>query len=882
MAHNSRNSGGLPPRSGGGRRSNGRSTTNRSGSVAPYDRSGNGSPVSRSSRGSGRRGKRGGRNNKKNFFRFFNWKWILGIFMTLILVAVGYYWYLAMNTPQYSKKDVLKKMESSSTVYDRNGKKVMDLGGANREYVKLEDIKSKDLATAFVKVEDERFYKHNGVDYQGLARAVVKNIIALGKAEGASTITMQVARNVGLGTREKTYTRKLREIIVARDFEKRFDKDFILEVYLNYIDFGNGVKGIKMAAKIYFDKDITKEKLEPHEIALLAGLPKAPYGYNPYAAPEKAEHRRNVVLNKMAEQNTIDPLITQAEADKYKKKDLGTNPEYIDKYVKKNAYDAFRDVVLDEIGRRYPGVKKTDLVNGGYKVYTTLDPNAQKAAEAALEKKEFFLNQETGQPAKDLNAALTLMNKKGEILAVGGGRNYKTGFYNWSRMPIQPGSSIKPITVYGPAVKDHGYNEYTMVKDEPIKFKGGYEPKNETGKFYGEIPLQEVVNKSLNVSTLRILRDVVKLAGAEKYAEKAGIKLHKKDRGSWAALALGGMTKGASTIQMAQAYSAFANVKTGGIYPAHTVKEIKGQDGETLEPAKPIPETPNPVYDKKTAWYMTRMLKDNVERGTGTNAQIPGHEVAGKTGTTQKSKESWFVGYTADYIGAVTVFNEKEAKVELSGGGYAAPIFKEVMSKLLEGKPPQRFKNPGVPAPKPPFELKPIQDLKGEFNSGTVNLKWSDYSDRLEYRVERSADGQSWTGIGKTSEGTFSDNNIQVSGETSEDPSKTFYYRVIAIDTKAEDAESKESDPSNVVTVLVLPEEPEEDQNPEDQNPEDENPEDQTPGDQDPNGQNPNEQDPNEQDPTDLNPDDENPDDQNPDEQDPNEQNPNGQGPIFR
>ncbi|PTX51492.1 penicillin-binding protein 2A [Melghirimyces profundicolus] len=814
MEHYRTSPGGIPPRSRStGRRAGGRSLANRAG--------------------------KGGPNGGKRF-RFFNKKWILLVLMTTTLMVIGGCSAVMMTAKQYNMDEVKEKLDSSSVVLDKNGKKVMKLGASNRELVDLDDVKSPELWKTYLAVEDERFYEHNGVDYRGLARAVAKNIVAMGKAEGASTITMQVARNVLLESREKTYTRKLNEIAVALDLENKYKKKEILEVYLNYIDLGNNVRGIKMAAKIYFDKDITKEKLKPHEIALLAGLPKAPYGYNPYTNPEEAIKRRNVVLNKMAEDTALPggPIISKAEAEKYKKMPLGVNPEYVDKHLKQNSYYAYKDVLIDEISRRYPSIEKEELINGGYEIHTTLDPDVQKAAEKVLEKKQYFVNQDTGQPTDSLNAALTIMNTKGEIIAVGGGRDYKPGYYNWAKKNRQPGSTIKPLTVFGPAIQDHDYNEYTIVEDKPIQI-GNYSPKNQQNEYFGKVPLQEVVNKSLNASTTWILKEVVKLGPAAQYAEKAGLPLHEKDKGSYAALGLGGMTEGVSTIDMAEAYSSFANVKTGGHYQAHTVKKIVDpKEKKMLEPEVKIPNQPRQVWSKKTAWYMTRMLLNNVEKGTGTNAQIPGHQVAGKTGTTQDNKEAWFVGYTPEYVGAVTVFNtydkDKSNDVKLSGGGYAAPIFQEVMAEALKGKAPQQFRNPGVPEPQPPFELKPVNDLSAQYdpNAKTVNLQWSDYADQLEYRIQRSEDGQNWKDIGKTSEGTFSDNSIKVPKQKKNDDDpfggwfgggeepKTYHYRVIAIDTQAKGPEEKEAEPGNVATVRITPEQPQ-DQQPQDQQPQD-------------------------------------------------------------
>ncbi|OYD07509.1 transglycosylase domain-containing protein [Paludifilum halophilum] len=741
-------------------------------------------------------------NNKKKKFRFFNKKWILLVLLTTVLLVVGGCSAVLMSAPTYKSMDeVIKDMKKTSVVMDTNGKEAMKLGGENLEYVKLEDVKSKELPEAFVKVEDERFYEHNGVDYWGLGRAVVKNIIALGKAEGASTITMQVARNTILDSRKKTYTRKLREIGVAVNLDRKFKKEKILEVYLNYIDFGNGVKGIKMAAKIYFGKDITKEKLEPQEIAMLAGMPKAPYGYDPYKYPEKAKQRRNVVLMKMAEDSTRPPIITEKEKEQAQKTPLGVDKKYLAEHLKSNSYSAYKAYMMDEVEKRYPQISQKELVNGGYKVYTALDPKAQESAQKAVKNDEYY------QGHEELDAGLTMMDpRKGEVVAVGGGRNYLPGYKLRATENHQPGSTIKPITVYSPLIQEEGYNEHYPVKDEPIRI-GEWEPKNYTGQFYGTIPMQEMVEKSLNASTVRLLKEQVGLSTAAKYGEKAGLKLEEKDSKSYAALALGGLTKGVDTVQMAQAYSALAN--NGANIQAHTVRKIVGPNGEELTP-KTKPKK-NRVYSKKTAYYMTRMLESVVQEGTGVNAQLPGgRPVAGKTGTTQNSKEAWFVGYTPQYVTAVTVFKTKENEdLQLTGGSYPAKMFKQVMADALNGKKAIPFKNPGVPEPQPPFELKPVSDLSGSFDgNGAVNLKWTDYANRVKYRVQRSEDQSDWQDIGETEKGSFSDSNIKVPESNAlEDffggKSKKYYYRVIAVDTQAEGDDPAEAKPSNVVGVTV-------------------------------------------------------------------------------
>ncbi|SMO88831.1 PBP1A family penicillin-binding protein [Melghirimyces algeriensis] len=604
-------------------------------------------------------------------------KWWLLVLSTSILIIIGGLVAVLMTTSFY-ELDSLKNMQFATTLHDYKGKKVASLGAEQREFVKLDKVQSKDLAKAFVAVEDERFYEHNGADLKGFARAIAIDIATMSPKEGASTITMQVARNIILQDRDKTFMRKVNEIALAYNLERKYTKEQILEAYLNYIYFGNNVSGIQMASKIYFGKDLTKDKLEPHEIALLAGLPKAPEGYNPYRRPKAAKQRRNVVLKKMAEHD----LITEEEKEKYQKMDLGVDKKYYAKYEHKQKYKAYTAYVIEEAEKRY-GIK--DLANGKYKIYTGLNKKAQLSLEKTLKKDSFYQNH------KKLDAGATMIDpKNGLIAAIGGGRHYiGSGFANRALSRIQPGSSIKPLTTYAPAIEEKGYTANTLVSDSPFTYRD-WTPKNYDHTYHGTVPLKVVAAKSLNVSTARILTEVVGVDTAYEYAQKLGLKLNSKDR-SPAPLALGGLTEGVSTLQMAQAYSSFPN--DGKYTQAHTIQKIVNVDGEVVKPKKEVKE--KKVFSKNTARIMSQILKYTVDAGTGKNAQLSdGRDVAGKTGTTQNSKEAWFVGYTAEYVMATTVFNENGSEVDLTGGQYPARIFQQVMSDTLKGTKASHFKPP--------------------------------------------------------------------------------------------------------------------------------------------------------------------------------------------
>lgn len=769
-------------------------------------------PRSRSERvGPRSRSGRGAVKKKQGLARFFNFKWLMLVLLTSVLLAVGGCSAIMLSTPMRDLGKI-EEIDFSSTLFAADGKTVIGKIGDKREYISIEEINkhNPDLPKAFVKVEDERFYEHSGVDYYGLARAIVTNIIEMRNAQGASTITMQVAGNIVLEDRDKNYTRKLNEAAAAFNLERNFGKDKILEAYLNYIYLGNDVHGVQMASKIYFGKDLKTDKLEPHEIAFLAGLPKAPSTYNPYGNEkqrQKAKERRNVALLQMSKDNSTPPLITEEEKEKYQQMPI-PDPEdgkkFKEKYLKTQKYDAYKDLVKKELKDRYD-ITDDDLASKGYKIVTGIDPKAQDAVEAALkdQNQEIF----TGD---QLDAGVTLIEPQtGRILAVGGGRKFKTGFMNRSVQIMQPGSTIKPLTVFAPAVELLGYNEYTPYKDEPYNI-GEYEPKNYSKRYYGDVTLKEMVYRSLNVSTVKLLYEEVKLNRAFNYAKELGLPVVNQDKGP-AALGLGGMHHGVSTKDMAQAYTVFPN--WGKMTQAHTVIKVEKANGEEYKPkeGKEINAKGNPkeVFKPQTAYYTHRMLREVVEHpsGTGSNAKFGRQPVAGKTGTTQRAQEAWFVGYTPDIVGAVAIFNDGKGEgIELKSST-SAKLFSNIMSQYLGGKVTEFKKPPGVKEPEKPFELEAPR-VKGNYDQDekAVILKWQQQKDRVRYQVLRRSENETeFQVIQELPPGSigYKDGSIQVpesdglfGGWFGERQETTYYYKVIAIDTQAEneDFATKESE----------------------------------------------------------------------------------------
>ncbi len=765
-----------------------------------------GSRVSRMS-GDGKNGKKG------KYSRFFNKKWLILVGLTSLLLMIGGCSAVMMSAQTYKIGD-LKDLDFSSSVYDEHNKEIGRIGNEYREYISMKDLKrtNPDLPMAFVKVEDQRFYQHHGVDWYGLGRATVKNVISMGKGEGGGTITMQVARNVLLKDRTKSYTRKLKEISAALNIERSYNKDLILETYLNYIDFGNQVAGIEMAAKIYFGKDLKKDTLKPQEIAFLAGLPKAPSTYNPYRGPnsmKKAVERRNVVLMKMAENNDEPPIITEAQKVQLQKTPLGTNEAFLRKYSKAKKYQAYLNHVRKEIVDRYD-LPDEDLNSNGYKIYTGIDPKAQQVVEDAMKDNDLYRNK---QGETKVDSGITMLDPHtGLIRALGGGRNYKPGSRNRARELVQPGSSIKPVAVFAPAVELKDYNQYTPFVDAPYKV-GDWSPKNFSESYAGNVNLDEVVYDSINVVTVKMLMEDVHLDNAYNYAKKVGLPLVEADKGP-ASLALGGLTHGVSTIDMSQAYSVFPN--DGKVIKAHTIVRIVDKDGKELTPkdGKEIDKKGNPkdVFSPKTAWYMIQMMKDVIENPHGTahsNIHL-GRPAAGKTGTISDEKAGWFVGYTPDLVTAVTVFNDtidgQQGKAKITGGSIPARVWNYVMKNTLEGTQAKDFQKPeGVPDPLPPFELQAPQ-VNGTYkkDNNTVELSWQKQDPRVVYTVQRSEDGITFTDLQTNVTGNFfSDPNVQAGGGIfGGGGPKSYFYKVIATDSQATDPANSQKE-SGVVEVKV-------------------------------------------------------------------------------
>ncbi|MBR1859514.1 MAG: PBP1A family penicillin-binding protein, partial [Selenomonadaceae bacterium] len=574
--------------------------------------------------------------------------------------------------------------------------------------VKIEAVPV-NLQQAFIAVEDNRFYEHKGVDPRGLLRAIWSNINDRGISEGGSTITQQLAKNAYL-TQERTIQRKIQEMFLALKLEKQYTKQEILELYLNQIYFGQGAYGVQAAAKTYFGKNV--EELDLAECALLAGIPKSPNYYSPFNSIQAAKDRRSVVLDQMVKYGYIGKM----EAADAKLEELNlVQPEQITDN-KEAAYfiDYVTQLLIDKYG--------ADAVyKDGLKVYTTIDMDIQKKAEAAvLSNLPNYGVDENGimQP----QAALVAIDPKtGYIKAMIGGRG--TDQFNRATLAErQPGSAFKPF-VFAAAL-ENDFTPDTVIEDSPITING-WSPRNDNGRFSGSVTMRTVATFSMNVPTVKIAQKI----GMDKpiyYAQEMGITTFVLDgdpNDKNFATSLGGLTKGVTPLEITSAYCTFANK---GVYVPHTaITKVLDRNGKIIEQADGAGKV---VISEESAADLTSMLEDVILRGTGKKAQI-GRPAAGKTGTTSNYHDAWFVGYTPDLVVGVWVGKDNNTSTDgIMGGQTPAIIWSSFMKSALADTPVHDFDQLVVKR----RSNKKINDLRGDGNSTQNRRRLNNYNSESE------------------------------------------------------------------------------------------------------------------------------------------------------
>jgi len=601
------------------------------------------------------------------------------VFLILAGMAVGMFVFAASSLPKWDPQQLTGV--TSSMIYDQNNKAVSSLHAEeNRTQIDLDKVPP-NLVHAFVAIEDQNFYQHHGVNFRGIARAVFRNVQSGDMTgQGASSITQQLARNAFLSF-DKRWERKLKEIILAFKLEATYSKDEIMCMYLNKIYFGSGAYGVQAAANTFFGKDVNQLNLE--ECALLAGLPQSPNSYDPFQHYDLAKQRQEQVLNNMVHCGYIDgdTAFTASEAPLHFKKSTTANVRY-GYYV-----DAVVDEAINIINRTNLYNDPGDaLYRSGLQIYTALNPDVQSYAEEIYTNPTNFPAETKG--GEQVQSAMVLIDyRSGEVKSLIGGRNYtvQRGFNRAINAHRQPGSAIKPIAVYSPALES-GIMPFYVLDDAPISFQMGGEvwsPHNYDGTFRGPITMRTAVQNSINTFAVQIV-DKIGIRKSFDFARAMGLDLvdapGKNDLGL-APLSLGGLTNGVTPVQMAAAFGTIAN---GGIYAKpHLIRKIVDSDGVIIYNYKPGYKK---VMRAETSWLMTDLLHSVVTGGTGTGAAVPGVFTAGKTGTSEQHNNAWFCGFTPAFSMSVWMGYDKNYAMSTEvGGGYPAKVFRLIMSKAQKG-----------------------------------------------------------------------------------------------------------------------------------------------------------------------------------------------------
>lgn len=584
--------------------------------------------------------------------KFLKWFFIIFTFVFLgILIALSFY--IGSIYTNALKIDVdnakLEAPYTSIQIFDKDNKPIHEDNTINENYAEISTL-SKNTLNAFVSIEDKDFYNHHGVNYKRIVKAMVNNIVARKFKEGASTITQQLIKNSHLSSK-KTFERKITEIALSQKLEKQLSKDEILERYLNIIYFGNNCYGIENASQYYFSKNASDLSLE--ESALLAGLIKSPSKYSPVKNPENAKSRRNIVLNEMEK----DGKISAEECLLAKSKEIQLNVNNI----QKNKLNSYSQASIDE-AEEILNLPAQQIALQGYKIYTYQDSKIQSDIETAISNISPTCNY----------ASIVIDNKTHSVVAYNGNGNYKI-----LETKRQPGSCIKPILVYAPALNEDIIYPCTQVLDEKTDISG-FSPKNVGNVYHGYISARESLSKSVNIPAVKIL-SYVGIEKAKKYAEDLGLEFVEQDEGY--CLALGGMTYGVNIKQLANAYSTFAN--NGKYSPAKFVSFIVDKNGKIVYINKSHEEQ---VLREDSCYLLTDMLKTCSQTGTGKKLSQLDTEIATKTGTVGKPNskqnlDAWNISYTPELTCGVWLGNLDNSPIDYTGGNQPTQIVKDFFEK---------------------------------------------------------------------------------------------------------------------------------------------------------------------------------------------------------
>ncbi len=644
------------------------------------------------------------------------------VLMLAVLGGFGYYYFGGYaDEIQQLKREAVREVADSDEkifipsqtcyVYDTNGDLISERKGQkDAQYVKYEDIPTY-FTIATISIEDKKFYRHSGVDFKGVARAAKGLIEAkLKKTQttqgGASTITMQLAKLMYMKP-DRSWQYKIKQMFLAMELEKRYSKDKILEFYLNNEYFANGYYGIDAACRGYFNCELSE--LDLSQIAFLCAIPNRPSYYDPVKNPQNTIERRDRILKNMKEDGKItqqqyyESVAEEITLNRPKEDPSDKINNFVDTYTYycairalmeqegfefQNYFDSDEEKEqYDEEYEELYGICQKKLYSGGYKIYTSIDMDKQKALQKSVDKalKEFTKKDKEGM-YKMQGAAVCIDNSTGKVAAIVGGRDQDFSSYTLNRAyqsHRQPGSSIKPLIVYTPQL-ERGYDPSTVVDDH--KFEGG--PKNASGSYAGKVPLRYAVAHSLNTVAWQLYEELTPKVGLQYLKNMNFSSIVERDY--TLATSLGGFTNGVSPVEMASAYAALEN---DGMYRAPTcIKSIIDSDENVVCSPEP-PETA--IYKKDAARTMTDILTTVMESGTGRRLKLKDMPCAGKTGTTTDHKDGWFCGFTRYYTTCVWVgYDYPKALSNLSGNTYPGTIWNTFMTKIHEDLKPMDFLPP--------------------------------------------------------------------------------------------------------------------------------------------------------------------------------------------
>lgn len=649
---------------------------------------------------------------KKKKYRFF-WFFVKVQFLFLVLIVAAVSWYFfggyadevhrmqseAAEYVRSSNPDTFRGSQTS-IVYADDGSVISTLKGSKDVYyLERKDIPA-DAVAAIISIEDKKFYRHNGIDYKAILRAL-KAVVQSGSAsQGGSTITMQLARNIYL-TQEKTWQRKAEEMFIARGLEEKYTKDQIMEFYLNNIYFGNGYYGIQSASRGYFDRDV--QELSLSEIAFLCAIPNNPTVYDPVTNMDNTISRRNRILKNMLGDGKISQMdyakatVEQITLNRPKKTDkndyvetytyycaaraLMENEDFLFRYIFDSPED---EASYDEAYNDLYSECQKKLYTAGYRIYTSFDLNMQDELQASVNDALESYSEVNEEGVYTLQASAVCMdNDSGYVKAMVGGREQDFSGYTLNRAYQsfrQPGSAIKPLTVYTPSF-ERSYTPDSIVVDEP--FEDG--PKNSNGTYMGSITLRTAIEKSVNTIAWKLYEELTPKTGISYLEAMNFVRLDEADYSP--ATALGGFTNGVSALEMAAGYTAIEN---DGQYRAPTcIVKILDASGDEIYASEQEEKT---VYKQNAARMMTDTLTGVFTNGTARGHGLGQMPCAGKTGTTNEQKDGWFVGYTRYYTTSVWVGYDMPKQMEgLMGSTYPAKIWQSFMLKAHEGLEPLSF-----------------------------------------------------------------------------------------------------------------------------------------------------------------------------------------------